>query len=203
MNDKDRTGRRVRLSADERRDQIIQVTATLVADRGFWGLSTQDVADACGITVPGLLHHFGSKTTLLLAVLTDRDEKDAQALAAELQRDEPDAGVSALRHLCSSIVRRNVAVPEVVRLFVVLQGEALTPTHPAHDYFQDRGRMAIATMTQMANEVTDEPDVLARQLVALLDGLILQWLQERDGMDLVALWEVCAEPIFAGLQGAG
>jgi AcrR family transcriptional regulator len=60
---------RARLPAAERRRQILEMTTKLIAERGFWGLSMQDVADGCGLTVPGMLHHVGSKDSLLVAVL--------------------------------------------------------------------------------------------------------------------------------------
>ena len=109
---------RSRLPAAQRRRQIIEVASALVAERGFWGLSMQDVADDCGLTVPGVLHHVGSKDGLLIAVLEHRDAEDARALG-------PPPG--DLRALCAAVVRRNVTQPEIVRLFAVLAAESLAP----------------------------------------------------------------------------
>ncbi|MBB2989169.1 AcrR family transcriptional regulator [Mycolicibacterium iranicum] len=188
--------RRRRLPAAERRRQIIAETTALIAERGFWGLSTQDVADACGITVPGLLHHVGSKEALLLEVLTHRDEEDARALAEDLAGQPRRTGVPLLRQMCSAIVRRNAAAPEVVRLFTVLQGESLTPTHPAHAYFQRRRRRAVAALADLASGHADDPEALARRLLAMMDGLQIQWLQEPDRVDLVSAWEDAAGGLF-------
>lgn len=58
--------------------------SALIAERGFWGLSMQDVADRCGLTVPGVLRHFGSKAGLLIEVLAHRDVEDARSLRAQL-----------------------------------------------------------------------------------------------------------------------
>jgi hypothetical protein len=33
----------------------MDIASALIAERSFWGLSMQDVADHCGLTVPGLL----------------------------------------------------------------------------------------------------------------------------------------------------
>jgi AcrR family transcriptional regulator len=44
----------------------------------------QDVADRCGLTVPGVLRHVGSKTGLLVAVLAHRDVEDARSLRVQL-----------------------------------------------------------------------------------------------------------------------
>src|SRR5690348_7033371 len=112
----------------------MEVTTRLIAERGFWGLSMQDVADGCGLTVPGLLHHVGSKDGLLVAVLDHRDAEDARSLAAELGLDEQQLAAGDrrrwhgvdLRRMCAALVRRNAAQPEIVRLFAVLEAESLT-----------------------------------------------------------------------------
>jgi AcrR family transcriptional regulator len=199
---------RARLPAAERRRQIIEVTTRLIAERGFWGLSMQDVADGCGVTVPGLLHHMGSKDGLLLAVLDHRDAEDARALAEQLGGDPsalPDlsadwstvaaAGVD-LRRLCAALVRRNASQPEIVRLFAVLEAESLAPGHPAHAYFVTRQEHALAAFTALARGVSDRPRTLARQVMALMDGLQIQWLRDTGSTDLVAEWEFAAETLF-------
>ncbi len=141
---------RIRLPAAQRRRQILDATTRLIGERGFWALSMQDVADACGLTVPGLLHHVGTKDRLLLAVLDHRDSEDFLALAQELGLDADEvwgrwsSGIS-LPQACEALVRRNATQPEIVRLFSVLQAESLAPDHPASGYFaerQDRTRFA-------------------------------------------------------------
>ncbi|GIF98112.1 TetR/AcrR family transcriptional regulator [Catellatospora citrea] len=199
---------RARLPAAERRRQIMEATAQLIAERGFWGLSMQDVADRCGLTVPGLLHHVGSKDGLLVAVLEHRDAEDARSLAALLGVDDLAApwadgalpsGVG-LRQMCAALVRRNAGQPEIVRLFAVLEAESLAPSHPAHDYFAARQEHILATFTTLAKDVTATPHALARQLVAMMDGLQIQWLRAPHTNDLVQDWEDAAKVLFADLD---
>ena len=197
---------RARLPAAERRRQIIEVATRLTADRGYWGVSMQDVADGCGLTVPGVLRHVGSKVGLLIAILEHRDVEDALSLREHLGADA-DAlpldwaggrftGVD-LRQLCTATMRRNAIQPEIVRLFTVLAAEALEPAHPAHDYFARRQEVAAAAYTALAEPLTDQPDVLARQIMAMMDGLQIQWLRNPQSTDLVRDWESAAETLFA------
>lgn len=179
---------RTRLPAAERRRQIITAATRLVAERGFWGLSMQDVAAECGLTVPGLLHHVGSKDGLLIAILEHRDAEDAHALTTLLDGTEP-----TLAELCAAVVRRNAAQPEIVRLFAVLQAESLAPDHPAHDYFVARQQQILSELTALAKDVSDTPVALARRIIALMDGLQLQWLRS-PGTDLIQLWSDAAGP---------
>jgi hypothetical protein len=41
---------------------------------------------------------------------------------------------------------------------------------------------------------------LARQVVAIMDGLQIQWLRAPQTTDLVAQWQAAAAKIFAGLR---
>jgi AcrR family transcriptional regulator len=177
---------RTRLPAAERRRQIITAATRLVAERGFWGLSMQDVAADCGLTVPGLLHHVGSKDGLLIAILEHRDAEDTRALKTLL-----GGGVPTLTELCAALVRRNAGQPEIVRLFAVLQAESLAPDHPAHDYFVARQQRILEDLTALAKDATDAPETLARRIIALMDGVQLQWLRS-PGSDLPALWAATA-----------
>jgi AcrR family transcriptional regulator len=194
-----------RLPAAERRRQILGVTAAVIAECGFWGLSLQDVADRCGLTVPGVLRHFGSKAGLLIAVLEHRDVEDARSLREHLgvtEAEMPDewsrggpAGVD-LRQLCLATMRRNATQPEIVRLFAVLKAESLTPSHPAHEHFAHRQRNALVAFTALARDLTDEPETLARHIIAMMDGLQDQWLRTPEEVDLVREWEIAADLLF-------
>ncbi|MDJ0345403.1 helix-turn-helix domain-containing protein [Streptomyces sp. H10-C2] len=201
---------RPRLPAAERRRQITDVSSVLIAERGFWGLSMQDVADGCGLTVPGVLRHVGSKAGLLIAVLEHRDIEDARSLRAELgvgEDEVPDEwsaggpeGVD-LRRLCSATMRRNAEQPEFVRLFTVLEAESLTPSHPAHAYFANRQKQAMAAFASLARDISDRPESLARHIVAMMDGLQIQWLRAPETVDLVREWEVAAGMLFGEPEG--
>ncbi len=189
------------MAAADRRAQIIEVAGALIAERGFWGMSLQDVADACGLTVAGLLHHVGSKDGLLIAVLEHRDEADSRALADILGLEiaelfEPpriDGGGIELSRLCDALVERNAGQPEIVRLYSVLDAEALNPEHPAHAYFADRQRQTLAAFASAAPGGADG-EAVARHLLAAMDGLQLQWLRD-PSVDLLQEWRRIARTI--------
>jgi AcrR family transcriptional regulator len=193
---------RTRLPAAQRRRQILDATTRLIGERGFWALSMQDVADACGLTVPGLLHHVGSKDQLLLAVLDNRDEEDFASLARELGLDVTDVwgrwpSRITLPQVCDALVRRNVTQPEIVRLFSVLEAESLAPDHPACRYLARRQERALSGFAALAAGRVPDPMSLARQVVAIMDGLQIQWLRAPETVDLVAQWQAAAARIFA------
>jgi AcrR family transcriptional regulator len=56
-----------RLSAEERREEVLAVARDLFAEHGFQGTSTEEIARRAGISHPYLFRLFGTKKKLFLA----------------------------------------------------------------------------------------------------------------------------------------
>ncbi len=50
------------------RERIVEAALRLFSERGTTGVSVREVADAAGVTVPGLYYHFASKADLIREV---------------------------------------------------------------------------------------------------------------------------------------
>ena len=171
----------------KRRDILDQATA-LFGEAGYRGTSLREIAARCGISHPGLLHHFPTKESLLLAVLAHRDEVDQERIAV----GDP-TGAEALRRL-ADLAALNATRRGIVELFTVLSAEATAADHPAHGYFVDRyhrivGEIEAAYVKARADgdlRPGVEPAQAARELVALMDGLQIQWLLGDPSLDMAA-----------------
>jgi AcrR family transcriptional regulator len=172
----------------KRREIIDQATA-MFGEVGYRGASLREIAARCGISHPGLLHHFPTKESLLLAVLEHRDDVDIEWL----ETDSPD-GVTTLRHLVE-LVALNATRRGIVELYAVLSAEATSADHPAHTYFQDRYRRALDTATTAFARAAEQgalrdgvdPDSAGRQLIALMDGMQVQWLMDDGATDMAGV----------------
>lgn len=84
---------RKRLGADERREEIIRVTLELAAKQGVDDVTTQDMAQAMGVTQGAVFRHFLSKDAIWLAVMQWARDRLMSVLgrAAEQGRDPLDA----------------------------------------------------------------------------------------------------------------
>ncbi|WP_328295419.1 TetR/AcrR family transcriptional regulator [Kineococcus sp. NBC_00420] len=164
-----------------RREQILDEAVSLFAEAGYRAASMRDLAARCGLSPAGLQHHVGSKESLLLAVLERRDVDDAAASGLQV-----GAGRERLAALLE-VVRRNESRRGVVELFTVLAAESASPEHPAHEFFDQRYRSVVATLTDaFADCAHPAPASAARRLVAVMDGLQVQWLLHPDDVDMVA-----------------
>lgn len=174
----------------ERREAILTAANELFAAQGFHGASLAKIAAQVGLTEAGLLHHFPSKEHLLLELLELRQEHNAERLARAL---EQHAGyLDALLALC----RENQHAPGLVRLFTILAAESVDDDHPAHPWTVERYRRlreqlaARLTAEQKAGRVHPDldPRAVAPQILAVFDGLQLQWLLDPQQVDMSALF---------------
>ena len=72
-----------RLSADARREQILDVAIHVFGRAGYYGASMNDIADAAGVTKPVLYQHFDSKSDLYSALLEEVGARLLQSITKE------------------------------------------------------------------------------------------------------------------------
>lgn len=163
-----------------RREEILAAGVHVFSMSGFRSGSIREIADRVGMSQAGLLHHFASKSELLEAVLTHRDDIARAHLAGA---DGLPAGVEMLRGMVE-LVRSNARTPGLIALYCTLSAEATSPDHPAHRYFRDRYEYVLGLMRQAFEEAREQghlrdgvdPAGAARQMIAVMDGLQVQWL---------------------------
>lgn len=182
------------------REKIIKSATEAFAQKGFRGAKMADIAKAADLTEPGLLHHFSSKTHLLMDVLRERDRIDGERIQSTLQKNGNhflEAGIELVEH--------NQTLPGLVQLFNLLVAESVSPDHPAHEFFieryqRTRGDWARSiAQAQQAGEVRSDisPEKLAILTFAIMDGLQVQWLMEPDEIDMSGLFRVMMDMLRA------
>lgn len=130
---------RIRMSPQIRRRQIVETAAELLGEKGYKGVTLREVADRVGISQPGLLHYVGNKAGLLSTLVTDLYDVDGTPdVFLRSGRRGSDPGHPHLPAYFRFLVEHNAAQPQLVKLYTVLQTEAVDPSHPLHDYFVTR-----------------------------------------------------------------
>lgn len=151
-----------RLSAPERRRQLLDTAVEVFAERGFHGASMNDVAEAAGVTKPVLYQHFVSKRELYLELLrelgADLQEQIAKAtIAATGPRRRVEAGFGAYFRF----------VAEHRSAFVLLFGDGAR----RDDDFAAAARRVEATMAEVVASLI-EADLDDRHRHTLGHGLV-------------------------------
>jgi AcrR family transcriptional regulator len=175
---------RRRAQPEQRRSEILTAAREVFAERGYRGASLAAVAERVGLTQQGVLHYYPSKDALLIEVLRRRDAIDKAT----------DANEPAGLHDVERLVAFNATQPGIVQSFTVLSAESVTENHPAKPFFVERyrdvrARIADAIREELGDELLAGLDAegAASLLIAVMDGLQVQWLLSPDEVDMAAL----------------
>src|SRR3954466_9889877 len=76
-----------RMTAAERREQLLDVTKAIVAERGFHAVSIEAVAREAGVTRPLIYGHFGDLNGMLEALVERESLRALTQLASILPTD--------------------------------------------------------------------------------------------------------------------
>jgi len=172
-----------------RRARIIADASALFAARGFHATSVREIAERAGIGKSTLLHHFSTKEDLLTAVIAHRDSSRDEKLGLDFATADAYTLLLDLPEKARDDTRRE---PGLIELYSVLSAEAAAPAHPAHAYFGRRFELGIARFAELfARAAADghlmeglDPEREALWLIALWDGLQLQWLYDPESVDI-------------------
>lgn len=179
--------RRPRAATAGTRERILDAATSVFANRGYHNGSLLEIADRAGMTHAGVLHYFGSKDNLLTAVLAFRDTSDV----AGYEGHRLPTGMALLEHLVTT-ARANAARPGIVQAYAVLSVESVTENHPAQAFFRERFLGLRTLIADALREVIARPVPeqeirrAASDIIAVMDGLQVQWLLEPEVIDMAA-----------------
>ncbi|MCD5974396.1 putative TetR family transcriptional regulator [Pseudomonas savastanoi pv. glycinea] len=200
----DRPKQRRAPKGEKRREELLDAALQVFSLEGYSGASVAQVAAIVGISVAGLLHHFPSKISLLMGVLDRRDKANSR-IAEEVRADKSLTGLlGSLR----AINRSNATAPGVVRAFTILNAESLVEGHPAWNWFQDRYELIYGKLIEQftdlvnAGEVRADVDLpgLVQEILAMMDGLQVQWLRFPEKVDLVERFDTYIARVDAAIR---
>jgi AcrR family transcriptional regulator len=139
-------------TSSSRRDlvmsEILEHATRLFAERGYDGTTLQDIADAIGISRPGLYNYINSKEQLLAALVRDVSENTANTVRAVRLRTDLSP-VEKLRAVVRELVLQRAGAPE--RFRVLDRTEAALPEEVATLHLKAR-REVLAEMRTIIEE---------------------------------------------------
>ena len=107
--------------------EILEHATRLFAERGYDGTTLQDIADAIGITRPGLYNYISSKEQLLAALVRDVSENTAHTVRAVRLRTDLSS-VEKLRTVVRALALQRASARTTTRSFSTELRSARTRT---------------------------------------------------------------------------
>jgi AcrR family transcriptional regulator len=160
------------------RERILETALRLYSERGTAQVSMRELADAAGVTVPGLYYHFASKAELIQALYSARGF--GQPGAAEHAAPGPVAGriVEQARYEFDRLVADVDFMRLMQRESVLGDGDALEVGRRLGDEWRARWRSVLAG----ASDVAPGADLAAAAdcIATFLWGLFVQYLNDHD-----------------------
>lgn len=159
----------------ERRGRILAAARTLIAERGYDGLTMRDLAQASRVSVPTLYNLFGGKQAIILGEL----ETTFAAVLAGMEEAHGRSFVAQAYAACEAATRDWLSAPaysrELVRLFMTSEESGPIRRQTEEQYVAlMTAQLAVAQETgEIAGWV--EPVAVARRMYAHYTHAMIQW----------------------------
>ncbi len=181
------------------KERILNAAYEQFSNYGYHGASLREIATLCGISHPGIRHHFPTKEELFIEVLRERDARLRDIVDTQIS----EKGVSV--EVAVEIARQNMMTPGLLELFTTTAAQAGNPDHPAHDFFVERyaklRKIYVEYLRSGQERGTVRQDLelegAASMILALLDGIAIQWMVSPDSVHLEKLLAQAFTNIFA------
>lgn len=183
-----------------RKQQLIDAAITVVAREGVDGATTRRIADEAGAPLATLHYCFQTKENLLWATF----ERLADLVRLNVERvTAPGQSTTAIAtHLFVEAVRWGLAHPEANRaqIEITLWAARNDPALANRIYamFVDSWAAYLAGARKPLDE--DEVETLTRVIVAMLDGLSMQFIAHDDEAKILREAETAAAMLTAFLS---
>jgi AcrR family transcriptional regulator len=169
------------------REQLLQGAIECLRTKGYARTTARDIAAAANANLASIGYHFGSKEALLNEAIlrtceqwTDRLGEAAFAGEDESPLDQIAASWVAMMNSFEDLR------PVLVGLIEAVGQSAWSPDlrHELAAHYRTSREQVTAMVRQSLGEGVDEagidPNVISSFLIAVCDGLVLQWLLDPD-----------------------
>ncbi len=200
---------RVRSTEETRREEIVDSALRLILKNGFYNTTLDQVAVQARVSKGLVSYYFPKKDELFLAVLRRMIER----LEADLEacyRAETSAR-ERLRLNFQNLFRSGVRTRQYYTVVIDFFGQALREkvvkeyTHEIYDTHLRYVEWTITDGIRAGEFMPVDARTSASMLVAMMEGLVLQWMFSRDAVDLDAAYAMCerfADELLVGVQPA-
>lgn len=204
--------RRTKEDAQQTRESLLDAAERLFAERGVSRTSLQDIAKAAGVTRGAVYWHFEDKAALFNAMM-DRTTLPMEDTLKSIDTAREDKPLVELKASMLNVMRRIAHDPRTQRVFDIATlkveyVDEVSGIRARHlDVHQScRGHVeATFRRAQALGQITDQHDarLLAISYMALVNGLIHNWMLDQTQFDLVSSADATIDLFLGGLSKPG
>lgn len=179
----------------ERRAQVLRAARSCIVALGYERVTVRDVAEVAGVSTGTVVHYFGDKDSVLEAALLGKIEETGVTLRAALS-----GALTAWERLERLIVASLPATDEVRdewRLWLTFWGEA-TRNERLRAVSQRQHRRWTRFLSRIIAEgitagefAPVDPQAVAAELAALIDGMAVQTTLGNPHLDAERMRQLC------------
>jgi AcrR family transcriptional regulator len=194
--------RRVRLTPDARREQLLDLGVRLLSTRTLDELSVDVLAEEAGISRGLLYHYFGNKADFHRAVVR-------RAADEMIRRTRPDPSLPPLERLTASLEAYLGYVEENYAAYAALVHGAAGGNEVMREIYEDSRLALTGRIFESIDELglRDGPAVrlLTNGWAVMVEETVLSWVPEQQipRAELLVLLAAALPALLAELSGAG
>ena len=186
------------------REQLLAAAKRLLEERGYARITARDLVAASDTNLASIGYHFGSKAALLNAAIESTFEDWAEQLASLVMADPVatpiQRGMATWITVLESLPQRRPMLQSYVDALAQAQREPALQAQLAAHYRRARARVAQLVAQSLADGTQpDDPRcrAIAAFVIAVCDGLSVQWLLDADSVPTGAQMRDGLETIWA------
>jgi TetR/AcrR family transcriptional repressor of bet genes len=188
-----------RKSATDRRQQLIAAGIVCLGKGGMSAFTIDQICKQAGVSRGLINHHFRTKDDLLTCIYADMTEHLIQDHGKDHDRGE---GLPRLAEIIEASFDEKSFNRSNLRAWLAIWGQvasnpALSELHRLRYGSYKAGIKSALRQVSTATQPSIEVDSVARQFIALIDGLWLEYCLHSDGFTLAAAKSDCYRFLLA------
>ena len=170
------------------REKLLRAAIVCLRERGYAGTTARDLVAESGANLASIGYHFGGKEALLNEALAETTRAWARSIEEEVFAGPPAEPAEHLRRVFATSVDRFGELEPFLRSFV----EAFPPATrgpelraemaAAYEDVRAAGIEMLDRVARSAGMSDEDLRTLSSLIIALTDGLILQWLLDPEAL---------------------
>jgi AcrR family transcriptional regulator len=193
--------------SEERREQIIAAAIAVFAQHGFHDTRMDDIVKESGLSKGALYWYFESKDDIIAAIMDRFMDREIEGMQAALKLEMPAS--DKLLQLGGMFVEEIQGMLDLMPILYEFYASATrdkTVRKALMRYFQPM-RELLAALVQQGIDGGEfaavDPDIVAVDMIAFVEGLLLLAVLDRKGIDMQRVGESGMRLLVAGLKRSG